>query len=62
MAGACLQPQVAGLLAKVLSRSRQSDIVVMDVAAKKFTQITDFDGHDSWPMWGTIEDLFCQRS
>jgi tricorn protease len=30
----------------------QSDIVVMDVAAKKFTQITDFDGHDSWPMWG----------
>ena len=32
--------------------STQSDIVVMDVAAKKFTQITDFDGHDSWPMWG----------
>ncbi|MFN2510999.1 MAG: S41 family peptidase [Pyrinomonadaceae bacterium] len=30
----------------------QSDIVVMDAAAKKFTQITDFDGHDSWPMWG----------
>ncbi|MCM3873398.1 MAG: S41 family peptidase [Pyrinomonadaceae bacterium] len=30
----------------------QSDIVVMDVAAKKFTQVTDFDGHDSWPMWG----------
>jgi tricorn protease len=30
----------------------QSDIVVMDVAAKRFTQITDFDGHDSWPMWG----------
>ncbi|HKG80483.1 MAG TPA: hypothetical protein VKA78_13710, partial [Pyrinomonadaceae bacterium] len=32
--------------------SYQSDIVVMDVAAKKFTQITDFDGLDSWPMWG----------
>lgn len=30
----------------------QSDIVVMDVAAKRFTQITDFEGHDSWPMWG----------
>jgi tricorn protease len=30
----------------------QSDIVVMDVASKRFTQITDFDGHDSWPMWG----------
>ena len=26
--------------------------MVMDVAAKKFTQITDFDGLDSWPMWG----------
>jgi tricorn protease len=30
----------------------QSDIMVMDVAAKKFTQVTDFDGLDSWPMWG----------
>lgn len=30
----------------------QSDIVVMDVASKRFTQLTDFDGHDSWPMWG----------
>ena len=32
--------------------SFQSDIMVMDVAAKKFTQVTDFDGMDSWPMWG----------
>ena len=32
--------------------SFQSDIMVMDVAAKKFTQVTDFDGLDSWPMWG----------
>jgi len=32
--------------------SFQSDIVVMDVAAKRFTQITDFNGMDSWPMWG----------
>ncbi|HET9479152.1 MAG TPA: hypothetical protein VFO72_07410, partial [Pyrinomonadaceae bacterium] len=30
----------------------QSDIMVMDVAAKKFTQLTDFDGLDSWPLWG----------
>ena len=30
----------------------QTDIMVMDVAAKKFTQVTDFDGEDSWPMWG----------
>ena len=32
--------------------SYQSDIMIMNVAAKKFTQITDFDGLDSWPMWG----------
>lgn len=32
--------------------SNQSDIIVMDIAGKRFTQITDFDGHDSWPMWG----------
>ncbi|HKG47303.1 MAG TPA: S41 family peptidase [Pyrinomonadaceae bacterium] len=31
--------------------SYQSDIMIMDVAAKKFTQVTDFDGLDSWPMW-----------
>ncbi|HEY8187875.1 MAG TPA: S41 family peptidase [Pyrinomonadaceae bacterium] len=30
----------------------QSDIMVMDVAAKRFSQVTDFDGLDSWPMWG----------
>jgi len=30
----------------------QTDIMVMDVSAKKFSQITDFDGLDSWPMWG----------
>jgi tricorn protease len=29
----------------------QSDVVVMDIAAKRSTQLTDFDGHDSWPMW-----------
>jgi tricorn protease len=29
----------------------QSDVVVMDTASRKFTQLTDFDGHDSWPMW-----------
>lgn len=32
--------------------SYQSDIMIMDVAAKKFSQVTDFDGADSWPMWG----------
>jgi tricorn protease len=26
--------------------------MIMDVSEKKFTQVTDFDGIDSWPMWG----------
>ncbi|MFO0954497.1 MAG: S41 family peptidase [Isosphaeraceae bacterium] len=30
----------------------QSDVTVMDVAAKSFKDLTDFDGMDSWPMWG----------
>src|SRR5215208_1845100 len=29
-----------------------SDVVVMDVAAKKFSTLTDFAGEDRWPMWG----------
>jgi len=32
--------------------SNQSDVVVADVAARKFTNLTEFDGLDSWPMWG----------
>ena len=28
-----------------------TDVWVEDIAAKKFTQLTDFDGQDSWPMW-----------
>lgn len=30
-----------------------TDITVMDIASKKFIDLTDFDGVDSWPMWGT---------
>jgi tricorn protease len=29
----------------------QSDVTVMDIASRKFTDVTDFDGMDSWPMW-----------
>ncbi|MDT7604400.1 MAG: tricorn protease [Acidobacteriota bacterium] len=29
----------------------QSDVLVEDISAKKFTNVTDFDGLDSWPMW-----------
>ncbi|MGZ8846236.1 MAG: S41 family peptidase, partial [Pyrinomonadaceae bacterium] len=31
--------------------SYATDVWIEDVAAKKFTQLTDFDGLDSWPMW-----------
>jgi tricorn protease len=31
--------------------SMQSDVMVMDAASKKFTNLTDFEGLDSWPMW-----------
>lgn len=30
----------------------QSDVMLMDIAAQKFTALTDFDGMDSWPMYG----------
>jgi tricorn protease len=29
-----------------------TDVWIEDTSAKKFTQLTDFDGLDSWPMWG----------
>jgi tricorn protease len=29
----------------------QTDVTVMDVSARKFTDVTDFNGMDSWPMW-----------
>ncbi len=29
----------------------QSDVMIADIAAQKFTNVTDFDGLDSWPMW-----------
>src|SRR5882757_4076229 len=32
--------------------SYQTDVTVMDIASKKFTDLTDYDGMDSWPMWG----------
>jgi tricorn protease len=36
----------------------QTDVWVMDVAAKRFTQVTDFDGLDSWPMWSTDGNIY----
>jgi tricorn protease len=31
--------------------SMNTDVTVMDIAARKFTDVTDYDGLDSWPMW-----------
>ena len=36
----------------------QTDVWVEDIAAKKFTQLTDFDGLDSWPMWSNGGDIY----
>jgi tricorn protease len=33
--------------------ANQTDVTVMDVAQKTFTKLTDFNGLDSWPMWGS---------
>jgi tricorn protease len=30
----------------------QTDVTVMDLATKKFADLTTFNGLDSWPMWG----------
>jgi tricorn protease len=38
--------------------SYQSDVTVMEIAAKKFTDLTDFDGMDSWPMWSTDGHIY----
>ncbi len=32
--------------------SNQSDVTVLNVASGTFTDLTDFNGMDSWPMWG----------
>lgn len=32
--------------------SYQTDVFVLDLAAKKAANLTDFNGMDSWPMWG----------
>lgn len=36
----------------------QSDVMVADVAAKKFTNVTDFEGLDSWPMWARDGNIY----
>jgi tricorn protease len=36
----------------------QSDVMVADIGDKKFTQLTDFDGLDSWPMWSHDGEIY----
>src|SRR5262249_13043323 len=31
----------------------QSDVTVMDLGSKTFTDLTRFEGMDSWPLWST---------
>src|SRR4029450_11079817 len=38
--------------------SYQTDVWVVDTAAKKFTQVTDFEGMDSWPMFSGSDIYF----
>lgn len=38
--------------------SYQTDITVLDIAQKKFTDLTDFDGMDSWPMWSADAHIY----
>lgn len=35
-----------------------TDVWIEDVATKKFSQLTDFDGLDSWPMWGRDGNIY----
>jgi tricorn protease len=36
----------------------QSDVIVADIASKKFTNVTDFEGLDSWPMWARDGNIY----
>ena len=35
-----------------------TDVWIEDVLSQKFTQVTDFDGLDSWPMWSRDGDIY----
>jgi len=51
-------PRAQAYWRKFYRGSNQSDVIVMDVSTKKFSQLTDFDGHDSWPMWGNDGSIY----
>ncbi len=35
-----------------------TDVWIEDISARKFTQLTDFDGLDSWPMWSRDGSIY----
>jgi tricorn protease len=35
-----------------------SDVTVMDASTRKFTDLTDFEGMDTWPMWATDGHIY----
>ncbi len=38
--------------------SNATDVTVMDVAARRFTDVTDFKGLDSWPLWARDGSIY----
>ena len=38
--------------------SYQSDVMIADVAAKKFSNLTEFEGMDAWPMWARDGNIY----
>lgn len=51
-------PKAQAYWRKYYRGSYQSDIVVMDIAAKRFSHLTDFEGLDSSPMWGRDGSIY----
>jgi tricorn protease len=38
--------------------SYQSEVTVLDIAAKKFTDVATFEGLDAWPMWSRDGNIY----
>jgi len=38
--------------------SANADVWIMDVEGKSFRQLTDFEGHDAWPLWAETGEIY----
>jgi tricorn protease len=38
--------------------SANADVWVMDTAEKSFRRLTDFEGHDAWPLWAATGEVY----